>query len=145
MTDGLFWGVPVILYLFLAGVGAGAGTVSASVYLRGGGGQDGIHVDVARIGAFLAPIPVIVGCWLLIFELGSFHAGNWFRWLNLYTVINLSPMSVGTWLLTFFIATSLGYAWTFIPKAPILVGDRYTWRRWLAWISRDISTMRRTL
>ena len=34
MYDTL-WGLPVISYLFLAGVGAGALTVSASVLLRG--------------------------------------------------------------------------------------------------------------
>ena len=43
MTNGLFWGVPVILYLFLAGMGAGATTVSASMLLRGGGGARGMH------------------------------------------------------------------------------------------------------
>ena len=37
MTDELFWGVPVILYLFLAGMGAGATTVSASMLLRNSG------------------------------------------------------------------------------------------------------------
>ena len=41
MTEELFWGVPVILYLFLAGMGAGATTVSASMLLRGGGGPRG--------------------------------------------------------------------------------------------------------
>ena len=82
MTEGLIWGMPVVLYLFLAGLGAGACTVSASAYLRGGGGRRGHHFEVARYGAFLAPIPVIVGCWLLIFELGSFEVGNWFRWVR---------------------------------------------------------------
>ena len=97
MTEGLPWGLPVILYLFLAGMGAGALTVSSSVLLRGGEGPRSVHLDIARYGAFLAPIPVMVGCGLLIFELGSFHAGYWFKWLNLYMVVNLSPMSIGTW------------------------------------------------
>jgi formate-dependent nitrite reductase membrane component NrfD len=35
MEHELTWGMPVILYLFLAGVGAGAVTVSGSVLLRG--------------------------------------------------------------------------------------------------------------
>jgi formate-dependent nitrite reductase membrane component NrfD len=133
MTEGLLWGMPVVLYLFLAGVGAGACTVSASVYLRGGGVPEGRHFEIARYGAFLAPIPVMVGCGLLIFELGSFEVGSWFKWLNLYMVINLSPMSIGTWLLTLFIGTSLVYAWTFIPQVPMFFGERLTWRRWLAW------------
>lgn len=135
MTDGLLWGLPVILYLFLAGVGAGALTVSSSVLLRGGGGPRGVHLDIARYGAFIAPIPVMVGCGLLILELGSFEAGHWFKWINLYMVMNLSPMSVGTWLLTFFIAVSVVYAYTFVPDAPLLGERRLPLRRVLAWVS----------
>lgn len=135
MTQELNWGLPVIAYLFLAGMGAGALTVSSSVLLRGGGGPRGVHLDIARYGAFLAPIPVMIGCGLLIFELGSFHAGNWFRWLNLYKVINLSPMSIGTWLLSFFIIVSLVYAYTFIPNAPGLGDARLALRRKIAWVN----------
>ena len=135
MTNELNWGIPVIAYLFLAGVGAGALTVSSSVLLRGGGGKfGGGHFDVARYGAYLAPIPVIIGCGLLVFELGSFEAGHWFKWLNMYKVINLSPMSIGTWLLTMFIAVSLVYAYTFWSRdaGP---GDRHdTLRKAAAWI-----------
>lgn len=136
MTEGLNWGLPVVAYLFLAGVGAGSLTVSASIFLRGGGGSRGVHVDIARYGAFLAPIPVMVGTFLLIFELGTFEAGNWFRWLNLYKVINLSPMSIGTWLLTFFIILSLVFAYTFVRNAPGLPDEkRYALRRKLAWVA----------
>ena len=136
MTAELFWGLPVIFYLFLAGVGAGALTVSSSVLLRGGGGSSGAHVDIARYGAFLAPLPVIIGCGLLVFELGSFQAGNWLKWLNLYKVINLSPMSIGTWLLTFCIFVSLAYAYTFISNPPGLGKDgALRLRRPLAWVS----------
>ena len=48
MTAELNWGMPVIGYLFLAGVGAGALTVSAYIFLRGGDSARGTHVDVAR-------------------------------------------------------------------------------------------------
>ena len=136
MTEGLHWGMPVILYLFLAGVGAGAMTVSASLYLRGGSSVRGMHVDIARYGAFVAPWPLMIGCAFLIFELGSFEAGNWFRWMNLYKVINLSPMSIGTWLLTVVITFSLIYAYTFVQNAPGLSDEkRYAWRRILSWIA----------
>ena len=135
MNAELFWGLPVIFYLFLAGVGAGALTVSSSVLLRGGGGPSGAHVDVARYGAFLAPLPIIIGCGLLVFELGSFQAGNWIKWLNLYKVINLSPMSIGTWLLTFCIFVSLAYAYTFLANPPGLGKDSaLRLRRPLAWV-----------
>ena len=136
MTAELSWGLPVVWYLFLAGVGAGSLTASASVLLRGGGGGfGGAHVEIARYGAFLAPLPLIVGCLALILELGTFEAGHWFRWINLYKVINLSPMSIGTWLLTLFIGVSLAYAYTFVPNAPFL-GTRQVWlRKALAWVS----------
>lgn len=136
MGAELYWGLPVISYLFLAGVGAGALTVSASVYLRGGGGAfGGSHFSVGRYGAFLAPLPVIIGCALLVFELASFQAGHWFKWLNLYRTITLSPMSIGTWLLTLFIIVSLVYAYTFW-RPDAAPGDRYdALRKTLAWIS----------
>ena len=128
----LNWGLPVVAYLFLAGLGAGALTVSASVLLRGGPAST--HFDIARYGALIAPIPVALGCGLLIFELGSFQVGHWFRWINLYKVINLSPMSVGTWLLTFFIGVSALYGYTFLSK-DASAGDKYNGlRRKVAWL-----------
>jgi formate-dependent nitrite reductase membrane component NrfD len=136
MAHELNWGMPVILYLFLAGLGAGTLTVSASIFLRGGDVSRGLHVDTARYGAFLAPLPIIIGCGLLVFELGSFQAGHWLRWLNLYRVINLSPMSIGTWLLTGTILIALVYAYTFIPNAPGLPNARrYPLRRALSWVA----------
>ncbi len=136
MVEELTWGYPVILYLFLAGVGAGALTVSASIFLRGGDTVRGMHVDTARYGAFLAPIPIMLGSMLLIFELGSFEAGHWFKWLNLYKVINLSPMSIGTWFLTFTIIISLVYAYTYVRGAPGLSNEqRYSLRRNLSWVA----------
>ncbi len=135
MTEELLWGLPVIGYLFLAGLGAGASTVSASIYLRGGSGDRGMHVDTARYGALLGPLPVMVGSLLLIFELGSFQAGHLFKFLNLYLVINLSPMSVGTWLLTAFIGLSVIYAYTFIRNAPGLTNERrYALRKAMSWV-----------
>ena len=135
MTEELNWGLPVISYLFLAGLGAGALTVSASVLLRGGGGGfGGGHFTLARYGALVAPLPVMLGSGLLIFELGSFEAGHWFKWLNLYRTINLSPMSIGTWLLTAFMGLSLVYAYTFWSRdaAP---GDRFDLvRKAMAWL-----------
>jgi len=133
MGEELYWGLPVILYLFLAGMGAGATTVSASMLLRGGGGARGVHHEIARFGALLGPIPVIAGVALIILELGSFQVGNYLRFLNLFLVMNLSPMSVGTWLLVLFIGTSTMYAYTYLKFMPMYFGDRLKWRRALAW------------
>jgi formate-dependent nitrite reductase membrane component NrfD len=129
------WGIPVILYLFLAGMGAGATTVSASMLLRGGGGPRGVHHEIARYGAVLGPIPVIVGTGLIVFELGSFQHGDYFKFINLLLVMNLSPMNVGSWLLFLFTATSVVYAYTYLKFLPMPFGDRLTLRRALAWVN----------
>lgn len=129
----IFWGTPVAIYLFLAGVGAGAVTVSGSVLLRGGH-RGGDMFSLARYGALIGPIPVIIGTICIIFELG-----RWDRALNLYKVINLSPMSIGSWLLGLFIMTSIFYALVFVPSLFPRLED-WTRRLWpamqsLAWIN----------
>ncbi len=130
MGEELFWGMPVILYLFLAGVGAGAVVVSASVLLRGGSGMfGGRHFAIARYGALIGPIPAILGTTFIVFELG-----RPFRAINLFKLINLSPMSIGSWLLGAFITLSLLYALLFLPW-PAIIWDRLQpARKALAWI-----------
>lgn len=118
MEHELTWGIFVVLYLFLAGVGAGAVTVSGSVLLRGGDYSGGGFFKLARYGALIGPLPVIIGTCLIIFELG-----RWDRALNLFKVINLSPMSIGSWFLGIFIITSLLYALAFLPSFM----PRYDW------------------
>jgi len=130
MAHELNWGMPVILYLFLAGVGAGTVTVSASVLLRGGGGGfGGRHFAIARYGALIGPLPVIIGTSLLVFELG-----RPFRALNLFKLINLSPMNIGSWFLGLFIVVSVLYALLFLPWPPIIWDRLQPWRKALAWI-----------
>ena len=138
----LHWGLPVIGYLFLAGVGAGAYTVSASVLLRGGGGGfSGDHYNIARYGALLAPIPLIAGTGMLILELGTFQAalaqgdiGLFFRWIRLFMTVNLSPMSIGSWMLGICILASIVYAYTFIGKESAAGDDKNGLRQGMAWI-----------
>ncbi|MEE8393268.1 MAG: NrfD/PsrC family molybdoenzyme membrane anchor subunit [Rhodospirillales bacterium] len=135
MVEHLNWGLPVIGYLFLAGVGAGALTVSSSVLLRGGGGGfGGRHFKIARYGAFIAPFPIMIGAAMLILELGSFEAGNYLRFLNLFTTINLSPMSIGSWLLMGCLGASLLYAYTFWPDGAEPGDEMEKYRRGLAWV-----------
>jgi formate-dependent nitrite reductase membrane component NrfD len=130
MEHELAWGMPVILYLFLAGVGAGTVTVSASVLLRGGGGGfGGRHFTIARYGALIGPLPIIVGTFLIIFELG-----RPFRALNLFKLINLSPMNIGSWLLGSLIVVSVLYALLFLPWPPIIWDRLQPWRKVLAWV-----------
>ena len=139
--DEILWGLPVIGYLFLAGVGAGALTVSGSVLLRGGaGGFAGKHFQIARYGALLAPLPLILGTGMIIFDLGTFQAavenGNFlllFKFIYLFLTVTLSPMSIGSWILAVCIVLSLVYAWTFLPKSSAPGDDRSILRRKLAW------------
>ncbi len=131
----LHWGLPVILYLFLGGLGAGAGTVSASIFLRSGGGDlAGSNFRFARWGALVAPIAVIVGTGMIVLELGSFQTGHWFKWINLFKTINLSPMSIGSWMLALFILVSLVYAYTFLPDDAHPGDHRHRLRKVLAWV-----------
>jgi len=130
----LHWGLPVILYLFLGGMGAGAGAVSASIFLRSGGGDlAGSNFRFARWGAMFAPIAVIAGTGMIVFELGSFETGHWFKWLNLFKTINLSPMSIGSWALALFILVSLVFAYTFLPQDAHPGDHRHSLRKMLAW------------
>ncbi|MBE0532217.1 MAG: polysulfide reductase NrfD [Rhodospirillales bacterium] len=139
----LHWGLPVIGYLFLAGMGAGAMTVSASVLLRGGGGFfGGQHFRIARYGALIAPLPLMAGTGMIVFELGTFQVGMrefdfslLFRWINLFKTLNMSPMSIGSWVLGLCIMLSLVYAWTFLSAH---ARDDDTFRQLrnaLAWVS----------
>ncbi|MDH5355137.1 MAG: polysulfide reductase NrfD [Gammaproteobacteria bacterium] len=135
MSTELHWGFPVISYLFLAGLGAGALTVSASMFLSSGGTASAkSYFPEARYGALIAPVPVILGTFLLIFELGSFQVGDWFKWIKLFQVINLSPMSIGSWLLTIFIGISLVYAYAFWPRSRMTGDQLDKLRKTVAWI-----------
>ncbi len=126
----IYWSMPVIMYLFLGGVGAGAVIVSGHVYhLSRGMGFGGFAFNIARYGALIAPLLVIFGTGMIIWELTRpFRVGNLFK------LINLSPMSIGSWLLFFFIILSVAYAIMFLPKSfgPDHKVDHY--RKTLAWI-----------
>lgn len=138
----LHWGLPVIIYLFLAGVGAGALTVSSSVLLRGGGGWfGGQHFRIARYGALIAPLPLIIGTGMIVFELGTFRTGieqfdiaKLFKWINLFKTVNLSPMNIGSWVLGLCILLSLAYAWTFLSPTTCAKDDQCQVRRAMAWV-----------
>lgn len=113
MEHELTWHFPVIFYLYLAGLGAGAVAIGAYSYLASADYEGGHYhyFRMARYGALIGPFPVIIGVSLLILELG-----RPFRPLNLFKVINLSPMSIGSWFLLVFIITSVLYGLTFLPS-----------------------------
>lgn len=137
MAGELYWGWSIVIHFFLVGLSAGALVTSAYLLLRDG--RAGKYFQVARYGAFLAPIPVLLDGIVVITELGSFHAGHYFKFLHLYTTVTSSPMSIGAWLVALFVVLSLVYAYTFLAKdaAP---GDRFdTLRRTLAWFGMPLA------
>ncbi|MDP6884196.1 MAG: polysulfide reductase NrfD, partial [Rhodospirillales bacterium] len=60
--------------------------------------------------------------------------GQPYRALNLFKVINLSPMSVGSWLLLVFINVSLVYAFLYLPWGSVFGRWQAPLRRGLAWV-----------
>lgn len=136
MEHEVAWHLPVIWYLYLAGLGAGAIVISGYSFISSTK-FDPIHYHyfkMARYGAIIGPIPLLIGVSLLILELGRLD-----RPLNLYKVINLSPMSIGSWFLLVFIITSILYALTYLPSFKQEHERLYEWmfpgRRLLALIN----------
>ena len=103
------WGFLIVNYLFLGGLSAGLFFVSALATFLYRIDTPSPYMRIARLGAILAPWPVMVGCGLLIFDLG-----RWYKFYELFLHLRVvSPMSIGTWLLLFFNLVALlnCYAW----------------------------------
>ncbi len=106
------WQYLIVSYLFLGGLSAGLYFVSALTELFRKEG-DAPHEEIARLSALLAPWPVMLGCTLLVFDLG-----HWYRAYKLFLHFRWeSPMSIGSWLLMLFICISLIYAYGWISQA----------------------------
>jgi len=103
------WGFLIVNYLFLGGLSAGLFFVSALATFFYRINEPSPYTRIARLGAFLAPWPVMIGCLLLIFDLG-----HWYRFYKLFLHLRwVSPMSIGSWLLVLFNLVALVncYAW----------------------------------
>jgi len=122
MDHHFMWSWPIYWYLFLAGVGAGAMAVSALIYIRGPGGNYGKHYyTIAKYGALIGPLPIIIGTGFLIFELGRpYRAFNIMTSNFWYKGFNESPMNFGGWLLFVVGAVGAFYALTFFDWEKIL-------------------------
>lgn len=102
MEHGYVWPVGIALYLFLAGVSSGA---YAASLVAGYLGER--YRQVRRLGAFIAPWPILVGLILLVVDLGSPLR----FWMLLVKVNPRSVMSMGVFLITLFSILSVLYAW----------------------------------
>jgi len=145
------WGFLIVNYLFLGGLSAGLFFVSALATFLYKIEEPSPYTRIARLGAFLAPWPVMIGCLLLIFDLG-----RWYHFYKLFLHLRLvSPMSIGSWLLVLFNLVALVncYAWlterqrtSLFAKLPPALRffskfnyDIDHWRRWLALAGLPIS------
>lgn len=121
------WGLLIVIYLFFGGLSAGAMMLSSLTFLFG---RPARHQAIARAAAYVAPIPVIAGTALLVFDLGR----PLFFWKLFLALKPLSPMWIGSWLLAIFSVVSLFYAYLLLPanwqKWRVPQADR--WRRVLA-------------
>jgi len=145
------WGFLIVNYLFLGGLSAGLFFVSALATFLYKIEEPSPYTRIARLGAFLAPWPVMIGCLLLIFDLG-----RWYHFYKLFLHLRIvSPMSIGSWLLILFNLVALVncYAWmteqqrtALFAKLPsaLTFFSRFNydidhWRRWLALAGLPIS------
>lgn len=99
----VIWDVRLPIDLFLGGVGVGA-FLLAIVLSR----YDKEYKDIVKVGAYLAPVSVLVGILIMATEVGQpgrMLTGFWFR-TNF-----ASAFGWGGWLQGIFIALSAAYAW----------------------------------
>jgi len=106
-TVFVFWNWSVAVYLFVAGVSAGAFAISALAYFLG----EEKYQDITRIGAYIAPFPLIIGILFLIYDLERPHL----FWKLLVNLQVQSVMSLGAWLLVVFSALSFVYFYLWLP------------------------------
>ena len=117
------WGIPVAFDLFLAGFGAGALFLAVAADLFG----SKRYQEITRIGALIAPWPVILGVLLLVIDLGNplrFWELLIRKGPGLLMFNPASVMSIGTWLVTIFVIISLLYAVLSIFSWAFAWGDK---------------------
>jgi formate-dependent nitrite reductase membrane component NrfD len=122
------WGLPVVIYLFLAGLGAGSFCLGMIASKRKGPGWEAC----SRMAFRISPFAIFLGLLMLIFDL-RYKVRFW----RTLTVLNLqSPMSVGVWLLSAFFLVSMLSALFWLPtsarKRIPLVG------RWTLWDRTEV-------
>jgi formate-dependent nitrite reductase membrane component NrfD len=101
------WNWIVVIYLFLAGISAGAFAISALAYFIG----KETHDRIIRIGAYIAPFPLLLGILHLIYDLERPQ----FFWKLFLTFRPNSVMSFGAWLLLLFSLVSFLHFYLWLP------------------------------
>jgi formate-dependent nitrite reductase membrane component NrfD len=129
-----FWNWTVAVYLFVAGVSAGAFAISALAYFIG----EEKYQDITRIGAYIAPFPLMLGLLFLIYDLERPQL----FWKLMVTLQVHSIMSLGAWLLLVFSLLSFVYFYLWLPdRFDIVEMLRRIPGRWDGWaIVRRLKT-----
>jgi polysulfide reductase chain C len=104
----IHWNWIVAVDLFAAGLSAGAFIISATAYFLG----KEKYENITRIGAYIAPFPVIVGILCLLYDLERPHL----FWKLFVTFQPNSVMSLGSWLLLFFSLFSFAHFFLWLPE-----------------------------
>lgn len=97
------WGGMIAVYLFLAGIAGGAFITAAWADVWSKNRQE----KIVRSGAYIAPISIIVGLVLLVFDLGR----PFTFWKLLFNVNFGSVMSIGVFIISVFSALAVIYAY----------------------------------
>lgn len=105
----VFWNWSVVVYLFVAGISAGAFAVSTFAYLV----SSERYRTIARVGAYIAPFPLIFGLLCLIYDLER----PYLFWKLILTVKVTSVMSLGSWLLVLFSILSFINLYLWMPDS----------------------------
>jgi len=122
-TIFVFWNWTVAVYLFVAGVSAGAFAISALAYFIG----EEKYQEITRIGAYIAPFPLMLGLLFLIYDLERPQL----FWKLMATLQVHSIMSLGAWLLLVFSLLSFVYFYLWLPdRFDIVEMLRRTPRAW---------------
>ena len=96
------WGWMIVLYIFLAGLGGGTFLFSFILLFAGK------YERIARIGALMGPLVVLLASVMLLFDLGS--PSRAYRLFTTPKTLMTSWMTRGAWILTGFIIFGLAYA-----------------------------------
>jgi formate-dependent nitrite reductase membrane component NrfD len=107
MEDPIYWSWVIAVYLFVAGVSAGAFFISACAYLAG----EKKYEPIIKWGAYIAPFPLIIGTLCLIYDLERPHL----FWKLLFSFQPNSVMWIGTWILVFFSIFSFIHFYIWLP------------------------------
>ncbi|WP_088226462.1 NrfD/PsrC family molybdoenzyme membrane anchor subunit [Desulfosporosinus sp. FKB] len=116
------WGLLIVIYLFTAGVSAGAMITSNLTLLLGGKDFE----RVGRWGALISPFPISFGLGVLLLDLGSP-----FNFYRLFMTLQVrSPMSYGSWAILFFTLLSVVYLYLWLPQKLQIVGEAKALEQW---------------